>query len=238
MVRSVYVLAYAALVALGEALVARPAALWLNSQGLFRTLLAWDVPMGAAFLAAAAGLAALTFALAVALAFGKKPRAPAHLALLCMIAFCIALRAHAGDPRPPRDPLPSLLAGLRAAAERLDELWAPGYAHDAGAFASAFDRVPPTGFRRLSRPAPLHVRILSGAAGAQSEPLAADEPGTIYVAISLDRSSAWLTALGPGGIVALPSGKPALIEARGGTHSLPGRDPLVPAYPGRREGTR
>jgi hypothetical protein len=69
---------------------------------------------------------------------------------------------------------------------------------------------------------------------AQTEALADDSPGTLYVALSKDRKSAWLTALSLRGVLKLPSGKPAQLELHAGTHSLPGRDPLVPLYPGMR----
>ena len=65
-----------------------------------------------------------------------------------------------------------------------------------------------------------------------------NEPGTLYVAISSDRRTAWLTALGLGGVQRSSSGQPALIEARAGSHSPVGRDPLVPAYPRMRGATR
>ena len=45
-IRLLYLAAYAALAALGEALVARPGLLWLRGQGLLRAALPWDVPLG------------------------------------------------------------------------------------------------------------------------------------------------------------------------------------------------
>ena len=52
-VRIAYLAAYAALAALGEALVARNALVWLRGQGLLHPALPWDVPLGSgAFLLA------------------------------------------------------------------------------------------------------------------------------------------------------------------------------------------
>jgi hypothetical protein len=233
-----YLLVYGGAAALGEALVARPALLWVRSQGLFHTVAAWDVPRGPGFFAVGVTLALVTLAFAFALALGKHPRFGHHGSFLALVAACLALRAGTDAPRPPPDPVPSLLAALRAAADQLDALWVERYAPDAGAFASTFAAIPPTGLRRLFRPAPLHVRVLSGSERAQLEPLEGDEPGTIYVAVSTDRSAAWLTVLGASELVRLPSGKAALIEARAGSHSTVGADPLIPAYPRMRSSTR
>ncbi|MGZ6125869.1 MAG: hypothetical protein ACXWLR_12965 [Myxococcales bacterium] len=231
--RVTYLAAYAALAALGEALVARPALLWVNSQGVFSPALAWDVPYGALLLACAILLALFTFGLASGVALGRKPRPPLHVAFLLAVGICFALRSASGDPLPPRDPKPALLHGLRTAADELDRGYAGLYAPDAGQFSSALAQVAPPGFRRLGRAIALHARILSGADGPQLEALPGDQPGTIYVAIAKDRQSAWLTALGLYGIVQLSSAKPAVAVARQGTHSLPGGDPGLPAYLGR-----
>jgi hypothetical protein len=76
--------------------------------------------------------------------------------------------------------------------------------------------------------------VLSGAEGPQLEPLPGDQPGTIYLSLSRDRQTAWLTALTLDGTLRLPARQPAVIEAHAGTHSLPGRDPALPAYPSTR----
>jgi hypothetical protein len=236
-VRIAYFCAYAAVAALGEALVARPGLLWLRSQGIFRPALAWDVPLGGLLLLCAALLAVFTLWLASDVAQGRRPRMPLHAAFLLLFGICFVLRSTAGDPRPPRDPAPALLDGLRAVADELDRGYAGQYAPDAGQFSSALAQVAPPGFRRLGRGIPLHVRVLSAADGALLDPLEGDQPGTIYVSISKDRQSAWLTALTAGdAVLRLGSGRPAVVEAHGGTHSLPGRDPLVPAYPRARPG--
>jgi hypothetical protein len=232
--RMAYLAVYAGLAALGEGLVARPALLWLRGQGLLRAALPWEVPMGGAALALAALVAVATLWLASDAALGRRPRVPQHAAFLALLGACLALRAGTAEPGPPRDPAPALLQGLRAAAEELDRDFHGRYLPDAGQINGALAQVPPPGFRRLGRSIPLHARVLSGAEGPQTEPLPGDEPGTIYVAISRDRAAAWLTALALPGVLRTPAGKPALIEAHAGTHSLPGRDPLVPAYPGMR----
>lgn len=239
MIRIVYLAAYAALAALGEALVARPALLWLRSQGVARATLGWDVPLGwAAFLLAVA-VALLTLWLALQAALARRPHVPQHVAFLFVLGFSFAVRWAAADPRPPADPVPSLMEGLRAAAEELDRSFADAgaYASDAAHLDAALSQLPPPGFRRLGRAVPLHAHVLLDASGPQADPLPGDRPATIYIAISRDRSTAWLTALGLGRIVQLRSGKPATVEAHAGTHSLPGRDHLVPAYPGMRSVT-
>jgi hypothetical protein len=236
-VRIAYLAAYAALAALGEALVARPALLFLRGLGLFRTVQPWDVPLGGLSLFCAALVALMTLWLASAAALGRRPRVPQHAAFLLLLAVCLAVRAGSGEPRPPRDATPALLDGLRAAATELDGSFHDQYTPDAAQLDAALAKLPAPGFRRLGRSLPLHARVLPAADGPQTDALPGDPPGTLYVSISRDRHAAWLTALGLRGIARLPSGKPALIEAHSGTHSLPGRDPLVPAYPGMRSVT-
>jgi hypothetical protein len=230
-IRLAYLSAYAALAALGEAVVARPAVLWVKSQGIFHADLAWDVPYGALLLCAAAGLALFTLWLASHAAIGQKPLFPLHVAFLLLVGICFALRFASGDPRPPQDPAPSLLDALRVAADELDRSYSGTYAPDAAQFSSALAQVAPPRFQRLGRHLPLHARILSAADGPQLQPLADDQPGTIYVAVSQDRQSAWLTALSLDRILTLPSGRPAIAEARAGTHAAPGTDPAMPSYP-------
>jgi hypothetical protein len=230
-IRLMYLCAYGVLAAIGEALVARPALLWVRSQGLIGPALAWDVPLGSLLLGCAALVAVFTLWLASEVAQRRRPPLLLHGAFLTAVGICFVVRSTSGNPRAPPDPAPSLLAGLRAAADELDRSYGGRYEPDAAQFASALARVQPPGFRRLGRTLALHARILSGADAAQSEPLEGDLPGTIYVAVSRDRQTAWLTAVGANGMLTLPSGTPALIEARAGTHALPGHDPLVPAYP-------
>jgi hypothetical protein len=237
-VRIAYLIVYASLAAIGEGLVARPAMLWAQGQGILRPALPWQVPFGAAALGLAALVALVTLWLASAVALGRRPRVPQHAAFLALLAACLALRAGPPEPLPPRDPSPSLLAGLRAAADELDRDFSGAYAPDAGRINGALAQIAPPGFRRLGRSIPLHARILSGAEGPQLEPLPGDEPGTIYASVSREGKTAWLTALSAGGLLRTSSGKPAIVEAHAGTHSLPGRDPLVPAYPGMRNATR
>jgi len=93
-----------------------------------------------------------------------------------------------------------------------------------------------------SRPAPLGSGTLfaggtvpfflpGNGVPARLDPLAEDPPGTLYVAISEDRQTAWLTALSLEDMLRLPSGEPAVIEAFRGTHTPPGTDLAVPVYP-------
>ena len=232
--RIAYLAAYAALAALGEALVARPALLWLRGQGLSAPALPWDVPLGGLALLLAALVAASTLWLAGSAALGRRPRVPQHAAFLLLLALCLAARAGSGEPLPPADPAPALLEGLRTAAAALDRDYLGAYVPDAAALDSSLANLPAPGYRRLGRTLPLHVRIIPSAAAAQLDPLPGDAPGTLYLALSADRKSVWLTALALRSVLRLASGRPALIESHAGTHSLPGRDPQVPAYPGMR----
>lgn len=231
MIRVAYLIGYAALAALGAALVGRPAILWARSQGIFQTALAWHVPYGAPVFTAAACLTLSTAWLASRAALKQPPGIPLHVAFLLLVGICAALRSASGDPHPPGDPAPALLELLRAAADELDNGWTGQYASDAAEFNPQLARVPAPDFRRLGRSVPLHTRVLSGATGPQLDPLPGDQPGTIYVAVSQDRQAAWLTALSLERIALLPSGTAAVIEARGGSHGLPGQDPALPTYP-------
>jgi hypothetical protein len=198
---------------------------------MFRTVLAWDVPYGALLLAAAALLALFTVWLASQAALKRRAGGPLHVAFLMVVGLCLALRSASGNPRPPTGAAPALLEALRVAAGELDRDWAGRYTPDAAEFNASLAQVHRPAFRRLGRPVPLHVRVLSGAQGPQLEPLPGDQPGTIYVAVAQDRQAAWLTALGLESIESLSPGIPAVVEARSGTHSLPGRDHALPAYP-------
>jgi hypothetical protein len=233
MVRLAYFCTYVALAALAEALVAGPALLWVQSQGILRPALAWAVPFGALLVCSALAVALFAIWLASRAALGRRPVLPLHVAFLLLVGTCSALRFACGDARSPPDPMPSLLDALRASAEELDRRYAGSYAPDAAQLSSALAQVPAPPFRRLGRRLPLHARILAGAEGAQLEALGGDDPGTIYVAISSDRQSAWLTALSLSGLFTLPSGRPAVAEAHSGTHANPGTDPAMPTYPQR-----
>jgi hypothetical protein len=187
----------------------------------------------------------LSFALAVLVALatlwlasqavlGRRPRVAQHAAFLAILGACLSVRAWSGEPQPPPDPAPVLLDGLRAVAAALDRDFEKTYAPDEAKLDAALAALPPPGYRRLGRVLKMRAVVSGGAEGPRTAGSAADLPGTIYVEISNDRTAAWITARALNGILKLPSGKPALIEAHGGTHSLPGRDPLVPAYPGMR----
>ena len=152
------------------------------------------------------------------------------------VGICIALRQAGSDPQPLPDPRPALLAGLRTAAEELDRGYAGRYAADAAELSTLLSQGSPLPFRRLGRRAHLRARVLPGAEGPRLDALEEDPPGTVYVAISADRQTAWLTTLSLHGVLRLPAGTPAVIEARRGTHALPGTDPAVPVYPRTRAG--
>jgi len=231
MIRIAYLCAYGSLAALGEALTARPALVWVQSQGIFRTALAREVPYGSLLAVAAAALALFTLWLASRTAVDRTPPVPLHVPFLFLVGACLFLRSASGNPRPPPDPALSLLDALRVAADELDQRYAGLYAPDAAQLSLALAPVRPPPFRRLGLQVPLHARILSGARSAQLTPLPGDEPATIYIAISPDRHSAWLTAVTLTGILELPAGRPAIAEAHSGTHSAPGTDPALPSYP-------
>jgi hypothetical protein len=232
--RALYVLVYGGFAALGEALVARPAAGFVRGLGLFRAALPWEVPLGALAALVALLLAALALLLAVRFGLGLRPRISLHAGFLLLLALALAVRAWSGEPSPPRDPTPVLLDGLRTVAEALDRSYAGSYVVDPAALDAALSRLPPLGFRRNGRLLSLRVRLERDATGARKESLPGDEPGTIYVALSADAKRAWISAL------TLRAGAPAMlrsvVQAAAGTHSVPGRDPLIPAYPGMRTG--
>ncbi|HEX9578047.1 MAG TPA: hypothetical protein VF993_09855 [Myxococcales bacterium] len=240
MLRIAYLAVYAGLAAVGEGLVARPALLWLRGQGIFHAALPWEVPLGGLALALAALVAIATLSLASDAALGRRPRVPQHAAFLVVLGTCLALRAGTAPPAPPRDPGPALLQGLRAAADEIDRDFHGQYAPDAGQINGALAQVTPPGFRRLGRAIPLHARVIASTHGEGPvlDPLPGEVPATVYIAVSKDRTTAWLTAVtlhsGQPAILRTTAGKPVLVKAHSGTHSLPGRDPVVPAYPGMR----
>jgi len=230
-IRIAYLCTYGSLAALGEALVVRPAVIWVRSQGIVEAALACEVPYGGLLTAAAAALVVFTLWLVSRAAVDRTPGLAVHVTFLLLVGVCLSLRSACGDTRPPPDPAPLLLEALGVAADELDESYTSIYAPDASRFTIALARVRPPPFRRFGRHLALHARILPGAGGAQLTPLPGDQPGTLYVAISPDRQSAWLTALSLNGSLNLPSGAPAIAEAHSGTHSSPGTDPALPSYP-------
>jgi hypothetical protein len=220
---------YAGVGALTEAAAARPALLYLRGVGFSRAVLPAVVPAGAAFAVIACAAAAATLVLAVGAAARVRVGLFVHALLLTVCAAACGLRSTAEAPRPGPDPLPRLLEGLQAAAADLDA----GTASQAS-LDRALAAVGDSPFVLRGQRLPLRAKVLANASGPQLAPLAVDEPGTIYVALAPDRHRAWLTALSLGGLARLPSGKIALVEQRGTAHTLPGRDPLIPAYPGMR----
>ena len=79
--------------ALGMALLAQPAVLWVEELGLFRPAQAWHVPLGWAAALLATALAALTLAMALWIAARRKLRRGHHLALLLLVGLALAARA-------------------------------------------------------------------------------------------------------------------------------------------------
>jgi hypothetical protein len=232
--RGLSLLVYAGIAALGEALVARPALLFLRGLGVFSVVLPWRVPLGAVQFILAQGIAVCALWLASRAALGRPPRLALHAALLALLALAVGVRSQVAAPLPPADPLPALLTGLRATASAVER----------GLGLAAIDAelatLDPPGFVRFGRRLPMHARTIISTGNGEAPILdelraglfALDAPGTICIARS--GNHAWLTVRTLNGFAALPGGKPAVIEVRGATHSEPGRDPLLPAYPGMR----
>ena len=99
MLRALHLAVYAALAALGMALVARPAVLWLRGLGLFGPALPWEIPLGPAFAAVGVMMIACTLALAVRLSLRRVAGRGPHAALLLVVAAALAIRGAAGQPR-------------------------------------------------------------------------------------------------------------------------------------------
>lgn len=236
-VRVAYLFVYAAFAALGESLLARPALAWFRGLGFFHAALPWQAAFGQTAFLLAITLAVFTLRLAIAFALGERLRLPEHALFLLLLAFAFVVRSLAGDPQAPNDPGPALLTGLRSLADEIDRQYGvrKSYSLDLAAVEAILAPLPAPGFQRRGRRLALHARLIEDAVAAQLEPLAADEPGTIYLSVSSDRRRVWLTALtlregAPA--VLRSSGKPLVLQARAGTHSAPGRDSLVPGYPG------
>ena len=242
--RAAYALVYGAAAVVGAALLAPTAVDFVGGLGLVRPVLDVPRPGGAPALLLLGLLGALTLRFALGLVQGSRPRLREHAVFLLLIAFAIAVRAATGASRPAPDPAPALEAGLRATARALETTWAGGrYEPDPAVLSAAAARLPAPGFVSRGKRLPLLVRLVArapqgeGPDGAVVEPLANDAPGTIYVALSADRTRAWLSALtlGPSGTEPLRVGaRPLVVQARGGTHGSIGGDPLLPAYPARR----
>jgi hypothetical protein len=234
--RALSLLVYAGIAALGEALAARPALLFLRGLGIFSVVLPCRVPFGAVQFILAQGIAVCAVWLASRAALGRPPRLALHAALLALLALAAGVRSQAAATLPPADPLPALLTGLRAAAGAVER------GLDPAAIDAELATLDPPGFVRFGRRLPMRAKIIAVTDNREAPILdefhaglfALDLPGTICVSQGLGRRHAWLTARTLNGFAALPGGKPAVIEVRGGTRSEPGRDPLLPAYPGMR----
>ena len=210
--RALSLLLYAGVAALGEALVARPALLFVRGLGLCHAVLPWRVPLGALHFVLAQAIAICALWLASRAALQRPPRLMLHAALLVLLAIAVGVRSQAAAPLPPADPLPALLTGLRAAAVAVER------GSNSAAIDAELARLEPPGFVRFGRRLPM--RMSSDAA-----------PGTVLLA--RDEHVARLTVNTENGLAML-SGHPAMIEVRGGRYVEPGRDPLLPAYPGMR----
>ena len=237
--RVVNTLLFGAFAALGFGLVARPALLCAKGLGLLAPVLPWNVPRGAIFLAVATGLTVETLRLGVALAGATRLRARARAPLLLLVLAALGVRLSSGAPSVPSSATARMVAALRTAADALDRGYAREgrYAPDLAAIDAAFAALAPSPFVYRGHELPLRAVVVERTSGAQTSARPGDLPGAIYLAVSADRTRVFLSALsldtqGSIDLVRTPAGRPLLIEARFGTHSAPGRDPLVPEYPG------
>jgi len=236
-VRVAYLVVYSAAAALGEGLLARPALLWLRGLGLLRPALPWQVPLGQTCCLLACTLGVFTLRLAAGFALKEKIRLGEHALFLLLLAFALVVRLSAAEPQPPRDPAPALLEGLRVAAAELDKSYRDDlYPLETGPIDAVLAKLPRPGFRLRGRELPISLQSAPGATGPLLQVPEAGLPGQILAA-GLGTSRVWLTATtlrqGAPAILQLDQ-RPVVLEARAGTHSAPGRDPLVPTYPGMR----
>ncbi len=233
--RALNALLFGAFAAAGFGAVARRGWLFLISQGLLRPVLPWDVPLGAIFLALALALGAETLRTGALATSGRPLRARDRWPLLLLVVACFAARLSAAAPRPPLSPTPRLIAALRRCAETLDAGYreAHQYPLDEAALERALAALGPSSFVYRGHDLPLRARLLERDS-AQREPLAGDRPGLVYVAHTRDAQRVWLSAVTLAGddpaMLLTPRGAPLLLEARAGTHSAPGGDPLIPEY--------
>lgn len=225
--------------AIGFGLVARPALLAFRSLGLAAPVLPWDVPLGRLFIVLALGLAIETLRLGLDVSAGKRLRPIARAPLLLLLGISLLARNFAGEPLAPVSAVPRLVSGLRTAADALDRSFATDsrYPKDPAPIDASLAQLGPTGFVYLGNYLPLRAQLLEQQKSAQITPRPGDRPGTVYVALDAEHTRAIVSVLtldakGKPDILRAPSGKALLVEARFGTHSSPGRDPLVPEYPG------
>ncbi len=237
LLRALNALLFGAFAAAAFGAIARRAWLFWSSQGVLHPALPWDVPMGALFLSLALLLALETLRTGALAASGSPLRARDRWPLLLLVLGSFATRLAAAEPRPPASPTARLVSALRLAAETLDRGYrdAGHYSFDEAALEQALAPLGSSGFVYRGHDLPLRVRALDQDA-AQRAPLPGDLPGVLYVAHPRDGQRAWLSAVTLDGssaaMLPAPSGRALLIDARAGTHSAPGRDPLLPEYPG------
>ncbi|MBS2026210.1 MAG: hypothetical protein JST92_27730 [Deltaproteobacteria bacterium] len=237
LLRALNAVVYGGFAALGAGLVGRPAALSLAGFGLVAPRLAWTVPLGGLFVFLFVCLAALLLPHAWPLALGLRARMGERAALLIAVGLAFALRMAVPAPRPPEDPGPLLVEALRVTANALDRDYVndKSYRPDAAKLSAEVAPLGRTGFVHHGRPLELHVQVLDGPERPQVAPVAAP-PGTVLVSLSPARQRALVWVLTPDGLAAAPlrkpKGAPVIVVARSGSHGSPGRDPLMPDYPG------
>ena len=230
MVRAASYALHAVFASIGAALLASPALAWVRGLGLDRPVMAADVPLGWAAVLLGLALIAAVCVMAVRAALGRSPGAASRIAVLLIAACALALRAGIGELRRGPDPAPRLVDAMAIVAEALDAEYARThrYASPSRLLEPTSIALPPTGLVHRGRELRAIARVLTGMRSPQLDAIAGDAPGTIYVAISPDEQSAWVSALSLDGVL------PITVHAHGGTHSPPGFDALLPLYPKRR----
>lgn len=229
MIRAASLALYAAFAVLAAALLAAPAAAWVRGLGLDGPVVPAEVPLGCGAVLLGGALAASVTAIAIRAALGRSPGTVARTSVLLITAAALALRAAIGDVRAGPDPAPRLVRALQALADSLDAEYARThrYAATSPLLDSTLSALPPTGVVHRGRELRVAVRVFMRTHGAQVDSIPGDPPGTIYLSISPDEQSTWLSALSVDGVL------PLTVYAHAGAHSQPGFDPLLPLYPRR-----
>ena len=232
-VRAVNAVLFGLFAAAGFGAVARRAWLFTSSLGLVHPVLPWSVPFGSLFLALSLALALETLRTGAMAGSWRPLRTRDRWPLLLLVLGCFGVRVVAGEPRPPVSPTSSMIAALRRTAEALDAGYRDNHEYRLSDLDGTLVSLAPPGF--VYRGCELRLRAVPIAQdGPQRTARPGDLPGTIYVAHAPGGQRLWLSALTlNSGVSTLlsASGQPLIIEARAGTHSAPGRDPLIPEYP-------
>ena len=236
--RTLSALLYALFAALGAGLLGRSALLSLAGFGLTAPTLPWRVPFGGLFVLLFLLLVLATLRLAWGLARAARIGMLERGLFLGLVGLAFLLRSLAGEPVPPEDPAVRLSESLRLVADALDAGWPRTRTYEPApqALTEALAALGDTPYVLRGRRLPLAVLVVQGEAAPKLQPEVPAPPGTIVISLSPDRTRAlvWALALDRGRAVPLRDrdGRALVLAARGGTHGLLGKDPLLPGYPG------